>query len=212
MLSQRSVSLRSNGSCPSGFHKRKSYTSRSGHRVSARCVRATTPYKESSAEFKRRVSRRSTRRLGRYIGTLKSCPPGKILRAPYVRRFATAIRQKGYTRKTKTGKVIHVNPTKKSAILVPGACIENKGKKGKGTQRIGPLRKGELAKYGYSASKPESQRHAALRRAIGRLGSNNVYHKLDAVAKLAVRTAPDKSKIFAADRDWVRRQFGISAF
>ena len=207
-----SVALRSNGTCPSGFHKRKSYTSRSGHRVTARCVRATTPYKESSAEFKRRITRKSASRLGRYIGTLKSCSPGKILRAPYVRRFATAIRKKGYTRKTKSGKTIHVQPTKKSAILVPAACIVDKGKKGKGTQRIGPLRKGELAKYGYSASKPQSQRYAALRRAIGRLGSNNVYHKLDAIAKLSVRTAPDKSKIFSNDRDWVKRQFGIAAF
>lgn len=161
---------------------------------------------------KRPLSRHSTRRHRRYTGTLKSCSPGKILRVPYIRRFATAVRQKGYTRKTKTGKVIYVKPTKKSAILIPAACINDKGKKGKGTQRIGPLRKGELAKYGYSASKSDSERHRALRHAIGRLGSSNVYHKLDAVAKLSVRTAPDKSKIFAEDRDWVKRLFGISAF
>ena len=44
------------------------------------------------------------------------------------------------------------------------------------------------------------------------VGSNNVYHKLDAVAKLSVRIAPKRSKIFTMDREWVRNQYGIKLF
>jgi hypothetical protein len=97
---------------------------------------------------------------------------------------------------------------------VPASCIKDKGKKGKGVLQgqIGPLRTGELKKHGYSASKPREQRHAALRRAVAAFGSNNVFHKLDAVAKLTVRSSPKSSRVFSEDRDWVRRQFGIKAF
>jgi hypothetical protein len=37
-------------------------------------------------------------------------------------------------------------------------------------------------------------------------GTTSVYHKLDAVAKLSVHTAPDASITFAKDREWVRKQ------
>ena len=208
---RRSLSLRSNGSCAPGYHKRRSYT-RKGHSVSARCVRSTTPYKESSATFKRRVTQRRKQRMNRYIGTRKACSSGKILRAAYIRRYATAVRQQGYTRKTKAGKVIRIVLKKTSPTLVAAACIKDRGKKGKGTQKIGPLREGELSALGYSTKKSRVERHAALRKAVKKFGPNNVFHKLDAVAKLSVRTAPDKSRIFSADRNWVRNQFGISAF
>ena len=214
MLSH-SVPVRPNGSCPSAsYHKRKSYTSKRGHRVHARCIRSTTPYKQSSAapRAKRSVTQRQTRRLKSVLGETKVCPPGKILRAPYVRRFRSSVKAKGYNRKTKSGKIVHVVPTKASAILVPAVCIKDLGKKGKGTQKIGPLREGLLKKYGYRAALTRYERHAALGRAVKALGSNNVFHKLDAVAKLSLRTHPDSSKIFAEDRDWVRKEFGIKAF
>jgi len=209
----KSVSVRPNGSCPSAsYHKRKSYTSKRGHRVPARCIRSTTPYKQSSAEFKRSVTQRQTRRLKSVLGETKVCPPGQILRAPYVRRFRSSVKAKGYDRKTKSGKIVHVVPTKASAILVPAACIKDLGKKGKGTQKIGPLREGLLKKYGYRAALTRYERHAALGRAVKVLGSNNVFHKLDAVAKLSLRTHPDSARIFSEDRDWVRKEFGIKAF
>jgi hypothetical protein len=146
---------------------------------------------------------RSTRRVRR-------CPTGKILRAAYARKFGKTVRAKGYDRKLKSGNVIHIVPKKASTIVVPAACIKDRGKKGKGTQRIGPLRTGALKKYGYSASKTREERQRALRRAIGVYGLMNVYHKLDAVAKLTVRTSPKSSRIFSEDRDWVHRQYGVS--
>ena len=43
------------GECPPGFHKRKSYVSMKGHRVSPRCIKSQTIYPETSAEFKRKT-------------------------------------------------------------------------------------------------------------------------------------------------------------
>jgi hypothetical protein len=139
----------------------------------------------------------------------KKCSPGKILRASYVRRIGTAVREKGYTRKTKTGKIIRVFP-KGSPTFVSASCIINQGAKGKGTQKIGPLRSGELTKLGYSSRLSVPERHAALKRAIKKFGANNVFHKLDAVAKLSARTHPASAATFRHDRNWVRNHYDIS--
>jgi hypothetical protein len=175
-----------------------SYTSRLGRRVHSRCVRSKT--------------QRQKRKLSSFLGAQKVCSAGKILRAPYVRRFGSTVRAKGYTRKTKSGRVVHIFPKKAKSVIVPATCIRDRGKKGKGTKKIGQLRKGELKRFGYSTRLSTEQRHAALKKAISTLGSNNVYHKLDAVAKLSVRIAPKRSKIFTMDREWVRNQYGIKLF
>jgi hypothetical protein len=62
-----------------------------------------------------------------------------------------------------------------------------------------------LAKYGYSFRASESQRHAALKKAVSEYTALGVYRKLDAIAKLTLRTVPNAAKVFAADRDWVRK-------
>jgi hypothetical protein len=49
-------------------------------------------------------------------------------------------------------------------------------------------------------------RHEALVKAIKAYGPLETYRKLDAVAKLSKRVAPDASDIFAMDRDWVRNR------
>jgi hypothetical protein len=66
------------------------------------------------------------------------------------------------------------------------------------------LRKGDLIKYGYQYRLADRLRHRALEKAIKVYGALSVYHKLDAVAKLSVKTAPDASAIFVKDREWVR--------
>ena len=138
--------------------------------------------------------------------SIKRCSSGKILRAPYVRRIGTAVRQQGYTRKTKSGRVVRVFP-KGSPTFVPAACIPIRGQQ---TRKIGPLRTGELTKLGYSSRLPVPERHAALRKAIKEYGANNVFHKLDAVAKLSVKTHPHSAAVFRHDRNWVRNHYDIS--
>ena len=53
----------------------------------------------------------------------------------------------------------------------------------------------------------EEKRHAALREAIDEYGALGVFRKLDAIAKLTVRTIPEASKIYEKDRDWVEKRF-----
>ena len=102
------------------------------------------------------------------------------------------------------GKLIITKP-KVRATRVRSACIRDRGEGTTGT-RIGPLKKGELIKYGYSYRLSDKMRHEALVKAIKAYGPLETYRKLDAVAKLSKRVAPDASDIFAMDRDWVRNR------
>ena len=192
-----------------------------GRYVPPRCVRSTTKYTESQREFKKRLSERATRRLSRSSAAAAatargelSCPEGMIVRKGYVRHFRNTIRREGYVQ-IKKGKVIRVKPTARDIYVKPG-CIKNLGKKGKGLESgrglIGPLRQGELKKHGYSTDLSESARHAALEKAMREFGALGVFRKLDAVAKLTTRTAPEASRKFTADRNWVREHSDLRAF
>lgn len=121
----------------------------------------------------------------------KLCGPGKILRSSYTRRVLS-----------KNGSV--------KETRVSSTCVRDMGKPGKlpkGAPTIGPLKKGELQRFGYMYKLPEHDRHNSLRAAIKSLGSLNVYRKLDAVAKLTNLTSPKASATFAADRDWIRSKY-----
>ena len=136
------------------------------------------------------------------------CPKGYIMRRGYTRKFRPSVKTTGFTVRRK-GTVYTVRP-KANTVRVPPACIKNRGLAGKGPKEgegIGKLRKGELIKYGYQYRLSDSLRQAALKKAIKRYGALSVYRKLDAVAKLSLRTAPDASGIFVKDRDWVRQNF-----
>ena len=130
-----------------------------------------------------------------------SCPTGYILRRGYTRKFRNSVTSSGFTVRRK-GKMFTVHPTT-NTIKVSASCIKNKSRKNK-SDRIGKLRKGELIKYGYQYRLSDRLREKALEKAIEKYGALSVYRKLDAVAKLSVRTAPDASKIFARDRNWVK--------
>jgi hypothetical protein len=84
------------------------------------------------------------------------------------------------------------------------------GKLAPGAPTIGPLKKGELSRFGYSYKNPEQPRRRAIAVAIKELGSLNLYRKLDAVAKLTALTSPRASQIFASDRDWIRTHYVLS--
>jgi hypothetical protein len=144
----------------------------------------------------------STRRNG--------CPKGYILRRGYTRKFRPSVKASGFTVRRK-GTVYTVRP-KANTIRVPPSCIQNRGLPGKGPvegEGFGKLRKGELIKYGYQYRLSDSLRQSALKKAIKRYGPLSVYRKLDAVAKLSLRTAPDANKIFVRDRDWVQGNFEL---
>jgi hypothetical protein len=83
------------------------------------------------------------------------------------------------------------------------------GKLPEGAPTIGPLKKGELKKHGYSYRLPELQRQVALTKAIQEFGALDTYRKLNAVTKLTQRTAPDAHKVFGKDRNWIRKTYGL---
>ena len=214
--SAKSLPYSSNKGCPPGYHHRKSYKSSRGSYVAPRCVKSQSPYANSIANLRRKnKSRRSSlaRSIRARLGLTRKCPKGQILRAPYKRKFSSTVKKSGYF-VHKGNKTIRVYPTAQSQI-VKAACIENRGLPGKGPRSgegIGPLRKGELSKYGYKAKAPEAERHAALTKAAKELGGLSVYRKVDALAKLMGRTEPEYAKIFRDDRAWVRKTFSMKAF
>ena len=136
------------------------------------------------------------------------CPKGFILRSGYTRKFRPSVKASGFTVRRK-GTTYTVRP-KANTIKVNATCVKNRGLPGKGVkdgEGIGKLRKGEMIKYGYQYRLSDSLRQTALKKAIKRYGALSVYRKLDAVGKLSVRTAPDASKIFVRDRNWVKENY-----
>ena len=186
------------GPCRSGFHPRKVYTvKRTRTRVAASCVRKTTSASETRNAFVARTRGRMTRRLRGIRKAQRgphSCPAGKIRRIPYVRI------RKG--RRT----------------FVPAGCIPNVGAPGKGlasgTPGIGPLRQGNLKRFGYTDVRhmSEGRRHLALSQAVRKYGSLTVWRKLNAIYVYTRRTSPSSSAVFKADRDWIATTYGIKAF
>ena len=71
--------------------------------------------------------------------------------------------------------------------------------------RIGTLRKGLLAKYGYQdvTSLSVVQRHTAINKAIRAYGALSVSRKLNAVYVYNRKTNPSAARIFKSDRDYV---------
>lgn len=194
---RKSAPRRADGSCPKGYHPRKAYTlKRTGTRVEGACVRATTS-QGPRANFLRSTRRRMSRRLQGFRKSARgptSCPKGKIVRDAYVR---IRLGQRQY---------------------VPASCIPDVGNPGKGIpsgeRGIGALRKGDLKRFGYShvTEMSESRRHLALAAAVKTYGSLTVWRKLNAIYIYTRHTSPASSKVFKADRDWIKAKFGIKAF
>ena len=193
--------MHSTRKCPRGERYRKTYlrkiAGKTRRRIRGACIRSQTRAAESTKEKIRRIRGRMTRRLRgipKARRGAKTCKAGKILRNAYVR----------ITRKGKR-------------VLVPASCIRDIGAPGKGLKGgpgIGPLRKGDLAQFGYvNVSKLSAEkRHAALKKAVAAFGSLTVWRKLNAVAVYTRRTSPSVSGIFKADMNWIKSTFGLKAF
>jgi hypothetical protein len=131
---------------------------------------------------------------------MSECPSGYEKRRSFTRKYRPSIIRSGYTVRRK-GKVYTIHPTT-SSTRIPAMCVKKKTNKWSGK-----LRKGDLIRYGYQYRLSDRLREVALRKAIKVYGAISVYHKLDAVAKLSVRVAPDASSIFKKDRDWILNHF-----
>lgn len=212
---RKSVPRTASGSCPVGYHHRRSYrVRRTGTVVAGACVRATTQF-GPRREFLRSSRKRMTQRLR---GIRKSrrgvtvCPTGQIVRDPYVRILL------GKRQFISAACITNVgNPGKGIPTGAPGTSRGERGfipPSSAGRVGIGPLRKGDLNQFGYNnvTGMSEGQRHLALAAAVRKYGSLTVWRKLNAVFIYTKHTAPASSRIFKADRDWIKAHYGIKAF
>ena len=134
------------------------------------------------------------------------CPPGTVRRSSYTRH----VKNQSYTHKTKNGRSFQVHPRSHTS-KVGASCVKVSSKTGRppsSAVRIGPLKKGELKKFGYSYKLPEETRREALQDAIDKLGPLNVYYKLHAVSELTKSKAPKASAIFMEDKKWIQTVYG----
>jgi hypothetical protein len=204
---EKSLAYNEKKGCKEGYRKRESYKTADGVRVPARCVRSTTVYKNTVKRNRANIYIPSVKTLAR-----KVCPPGMIERKAYTRKFSNNIKQRGYTVRKSSGTVYVVHPKVQGSTVKP-TCVKDKARGTVQKKRIGPLRKGELSKFGYSFRTSSDKRHKALRQAIDEFGALGVHRKLDAVAKLSKTTLPEASRIFESDRDWIDSKFGpLKAF
>jgi hypothetical protein len=94
-------------------------------------------------------------------------------------------------------------------IEVPAPSIFDLGAIGRWVSGpgIGPLKKGDLSRYGYKSSAPRTLRRNALRKAVQTYGPTSTFHKVNALETYSKRTAPSRSKTYRADRNWVKKTF-----
>jgi hypothetical protein len=189
-------------SCPSGYILRESYKTKSGKRVSARCIRKTGLMRGKSSEKTVRLLKKASQRashalrLSRKLGLPipYHCPKGTTLRRGYTRR--------SYNRKLGT----HV----KHALMHP-ACIKTRGKSGS-KERVIVLDPDDhyLSEFGYYdvENKTKEQRHEALHKLIkhfipikGEMAAYNyVIRALNARYILNRNTNRKTAKIFKQDQ------------
>lgn len=116
------------------------------------------------------------------------------------------ISRKAYsvTRKSRSGKVIRykVKASRVRDVGAPGKwTVVNKSK------GIGKLKKGGLKQYGYEVTASPASRHASIERAVRASSPVKVLRRLNAVATYTKRTSPIKSRVFAADKQYVQRKY-----
>ena len=61
--------------------------------------------------------------------------------------------------------------------------------------------------YGKVTSMSVKDRHHALSSAVKAHGALSLFRKLNAIYVYTRNTAPASSKIFKADRDWIKKEF-----
>lgn len=107
----------------------------------------------------------------------------------------------------KRGMILRRAYTRKNGVRVKSACIKDLGKPGKGSALIGPLKSGELKKYGYSLKSGASRRHSALKKSVKAYGRGTLIKKLNALRVLHKNTHPVYSHNALNDLKYVQRNF-----
>lgn len=130
---------------------------------------------------------------------VKNCPKGYIIRNSYVRNPFVK----------KSGKQVAMK-------VVSAKCIKSQGLPGKTSNRfkgpnkgIGPLKKGELSKHGYTNIKDMGirKRHKALNSAVKEYGSPKILKKLGAIKTYQKNKSPGVSELLYSNMKWLRKKY-----
>jgi len=186
--------------CPPGYILRKSYTTKNGTFVPARCIVERGIFPKNMQNENQKKMKNVEKNIKKMCKNKKcpvNCPKGEILREGYLRN--------AYTKEDGT----HVNAT-----LVAPECIKNRGAPGKGPQLIKIDDVDHiLSDHGYSGVKDKSikERRALLMKVIRAVAKDYgkrqamiyVIKALTARATLTKTGSPESSKAFTEDHEWV---------
>lgn len=194
--------------CPSGYHTRAGHERLGKHRRPL-CIptKETASRQVNTNELRRMTSRESAPASSKD----PKCGPGEILRKGYVRKFRGSVRREGYSVHKEQGKTYRIYP-KQRDVHVKATCVKDpKFVAGKIKVPIfGEMKRRELLKHGYHYSLPNEARRNALESAVKEFSPVYVYKKLSAVTVLSQESKPIASKVFAEDRDWLKKRYDIT--
>ena len=74
--------------------------------------------------------------------------------------------------------------------------------------RIPPLKKGQLTKFGYSTKKTARTRHTAINKAVRKYGPLSMYRKLNVLAIYNKNKHKRTAKIAKSDRNYIGKLHG----
>lgn len=126
----------------------------------------------------------------------------------------------------KKGFILRKSYTRKGT-RVPSVCIrstspagtkysnfQKKTGKTRKAGQIGPVKKGLLTKHGYTniAELSQAERRAALRKAVKEYGSLSTWKKINVLAIYAKNKNPKLKSAYNADKNWIKRTYGLKAF
>lgn len=184
-----------------GF-KRPSFTKKNGTHVNSVKVKPGC-IKDRSYPGRREWRKETIKKINKSksiakkkFGNIK-CKKGQLMREGYVRG--------SYTKKNGT----HIQ----RKVMAP-ACIIKRGNPKKyvppkGKTGIGPLKKGELSKFGYYKVKDMKvkDRKSSLKLAVKEFGAMMLVKKLGALRTYLKNTSPDSSQIYYQDQKWIRKTY-----
>jgi hypothetical protein len=133
----------------------------------------------------------------------RQCPPGKIYRQGYYRRYSNTVKREGYLVK-RGDKMVRIHP-ETDAVYVEPTCIEAADE----IASSEPFRKGQLLRYGYNFRLPRTSRHDALKKAERVYGAAFVHKQLGRAYKLFHKSKSQAAKVFAEDRDWMKTTYSL---
>ncbi len=146
--------------------------------------------------------------LERKTKKCSQCPKGFIKRASYYRSSKNKKANNSQNKNTKKTKKTYVHEACIKSRGLPGKTSLRYGKEG-GPTGIGPLKKGELGRFGYHHLETLSkrERHNSLKNAVEELGAHTIVRKLGAIRTYLKNTSPRISNIFYEDQKWVRKTY-----